>query len=400
VLVEIGALPVAAELSCISGVLRQGPQHGSEGCTAVFAAGTYSSSVLLVQLQWDPQQQQGGRLQLLHTIDLTRTSAATLPPAAALAAAATPLSPRSYQREQLTPESLLLLPAAASDSCGRDLSRGAACLGAATVVVGLRTGGLLQLTCSWGLTEKLQQQQGEEEELLFLPLGTMPVVLLPLPPHQPSAAAAAAGLLPPTAAALSDRVSVLHHRPPADPRAGAAGGSSLWGGRVRCQQLALPHVQAAAALLLDSSGNSGGPLLDNAMAVDGEAEHGEFQAHKQPAQRPQQQLFLLCAATDGFLRMVSLEPAQLTSCRSWPLPQQLQPSRLAVHQASGSVAVAGTCQSPHWLWGDDADVSEEWRQAAVFVLDPQTGGSCAVPRCTLLRFVILYCAAWCCTALS
>ena len=390
-LTQAAALPMAAEVSCVSNLLlapAQRAQHGQQAQqhSAVFAVGTYSSAVLLVQLQWGPQQQ--GSLQLLLTVDLTSTSAATgLASAAATAAAAAgPLSPRSFQREQLTPESLLLLPAEASASSSGELhgsqarsggsgGGGAMVPGAASLVAGLRTGALLQLHCAWGCG----QQQQPQEELLSVSLGHMPVVILPLPRHQPLAAAAAAGAVPPAAAVLSDRVSLLRYRP-----AAAAGHGGAWGGagRVSCQQLALPQVQAAAALLLDSGGLGGSGLTLDAMAAAGEAEEQQEAAaggapgpSGEQQQQQQQQLFLLCAAADGCLRMVSLESQLLAATRCWPLRQLLQPSRLAVHEGSGSVVVAGACTLPHHTRRGDEHVVVAGL-AAVQAVDPATGESC------------------------
>lgn len=83
-LVQAAALPLACEASCISGLL---PLPGRPGA-AVLAVGTYSSSVLLIQLQLGQAQQPGqppaAALLPLQRLDLSATSAA----AAAAAAAA------------------------------------------------------------------------------------------------------------------------------------------------------------------------------------------------------------------------------------------------------------------------------------------------------------------------
>ena len=397
-LVAAAHMPLQADVSCISNLLEQTGAPAAEGQSpeqqagqpqqrsAVFAVGTYSSSVLLVQLSWEAAQPAAASLSVMQAVDLTASSiAGSIPTAAAAAAAAAesavPFSPRAFQREQLTPESLMVLPApevaagAAAAGAPPAPVAAAATGGAASLLVGLRTGSLLQLRCSWG------PQQAEQEELLAVPLGHMPAVLLPLP-AQPSLATAAAGVPPPAAAALSDRVSLLHC-----PAAAAAGG-----GRVRCAPLALPQVQAAAPLLLESDN------LANSTCMVSEAGWGGSEAALETAfgssgaptgvQPPAQQLqlFLLCAASDGCLRMLSLDPQQVASSRCWPLPHDLQPSRLIAHPASGCVAVAGASSSlaelqraRHRLaW--DAEEEEEGLVAAVQLLDPGTGesDSCAV----------------------
>lgn len=361
-------LPMGAEVSCISNLLLlPQPAQQQQQRSAVFAVGTYASTVLLLQLMWDPQQpQKQASLGLLQVVDLTASSiASSLPTASAAAAAgvpgATPLSPRTLQREQLTPESLLLLP---PDGGGCASSSSSA---AASLVVGLRTGGMLQLRCCWG--EQQPQQLQRQQELLSLSVGNMPVELLPLPEQQQPAALAAAGVVPAAAVALSDRVSVLHH-----PSAAAGGG------RVRCQPLALPKVQAAAALLLDSGSLGGSSFMLDVVAAAYELQQQQ-PGGAAAAVVGQQQLFLLCAAADGCLRMVSLEPPQLASSRCWPLPQGLQPSCLAVHAASGGVAVAGRAplsaqQRRRWQreqqgWEEAGE--EPVDAATVQLLDPATG---------------------------
>lgn len=346
-LVHAGQLPTGAEVSCASNLLLPGRLQGPGPLRCcVFAVGTYASQVLLVQLRWDPQQPQHASLAVLRRIDLTATSLAgslTGGAAAAAAAAASPLSPRSFQREQLTPESLLLiLPA--SDDCGSCDTVELLAASAASLVVGLRTGSILQLTCS------LDGRGPGHEELLALSLGHMPAVLLPLPTPGGTSAAAA----PPSAAVLSDRVSLLHC-------AHAAG-------RAQCQQLGQAQVQAAAPLLLD-----GGGLASSSFMLDAAAAEPAQQDQRQG----QQQLFLLCATTDGCLRLVALDAPQLSHIRSWPLPNRLQPSALAVHAASGCVAVAG-CAPPSqplrchaasdWQDGDELEDA-----GLVVLVDPSTG---------------------------
>ncbi|PSC70412.1 Kelch motif containing isoform B [Micractinium conductrix] len=356
-LVEAACLAMQAEVSCASNlVLLPAQLQGPLGrrC-AVFAVGAYASQVLLMQLRWEPKQPERASLAVLQHIDLTASSVAgSLPDAAALAAAAaaSPLSPRALQRQQLTPESLLLLPGDGGSLAGTGTPAEAAGPALeASLVVGLRTGSLLQLRCS--LQGGAARQQQAEPELLALSLGQMPVVLLPLPQQQPTAAVAVGGAAPPAAAVLCDRVSLLH--------SGTAGSGA---GRVRCQQLGLPQVQAAAALLLDSRG-----LASSSFLVDAPGAGAGPLPQAGPAQ--QQQLFLLCAASDGCLRMVALDPQPLPSSRCWPLPQRMQPSRLAVHAASGSVVVGGSVM----LF--DSGSAAHAAHAVVQVIDPATGEALA-----------------------
>ncbi len=403
-LVAAAHMPLPADVSCISNLLEQqgsaavaqlaGQPQPQQQRSAVFAVGTYSSTVLLVQLSWQAQQPAAASLSLLHAVDLTASSIAGSAPTAAAAAAAAgssvPFSPRAFQREQLTPESLLVLPspAAAEGGSGEVAASvtGAAGTGAATaaaaamaavaaggaacLVVGLRTGSLVQLRCSWG------PQQAQQEELLAVSLGHMPAVLMPLP-AQPSLATTAAGVPPPAAAALSDRISLLQC-----PATAAAGG-----GRLCCLPLVLPQVQVAAPLLLESENlaNSTCMLPEaswgvNEAALEAAGSGGAPAALQPPAQ--QLQLFLLCAASDGCLRMVSLDPQQVASSRCWPLPHDLQPSRLVAHAASGCVAVGGASSSLPGLqrrrhrlaWEEEEEAEEdEGPAAAVQLLDPATG---------------------------
>ena len=386
-LVPAASMPLSADVSCISNLLPQPaaaasrPPQQLQQHSAVFAVGTYASTVLLLALRWEAQQPAAASLSRLQVVDLSASSIpSSMPTAAAAAAAAaaagaTPFSPRAFQREQLTPESLLLLPAPAAAGGGGSGPAGAAAaaaaVGAASLVVGLRTGSLLQMRFSW------DGEQGQQEELLAVSIGHMPVVLLPLPP-QPSPATAAAGVPPPAAAALSDRLTLLH-----GPSTEAVGG-----GRLRCQPLALPHVQVAAPLLLDSGslGASSCMLTDAGPAEPeaagcGAASGVQPAAQQQQQQQQQQQLFLLCAASDGCLRMVSLEPQQLATSRCWPLPYRLQPSRLAVHAASGCVAVAGASRSlpqrrakrPRPPWLKEEEEEQEAPAAAVQLIDPASG---------------------------
>ena len=384
-LAAAAALPLSADLSCISNLLPQAAAPGEARRRAVLAVGTYASQVLLVQLAWDPWEPgAGASLAQLLSIDLTAAGlAGTLGAPAAPPAAASdmPLSPRAFQRLQLTPESLLLHPPAADGGGGS----GSAGSSAASLLVGLRTGSLVQLRCAWG---EQHAAVAAQEPLLSVPLGGMPVVLLPLPPLAPTPAAAA-GMPAPSAVALSDRVCLLRH-----PASAAVGG-----GRVRCQQLALPGVQAAAPLLLDGGGLGGSSfMLDAAaphepapaeqqqqMAEQGAADERQ-QAALQPPAAPQQQLYLLCAAADGCLSMVALDPLQLAATATLPLPQQLQPSRLALHAASGALVVGGSSAAlaqaqrrrnqrrQPWMAGVGEEGEEEQAPAAaVQALEPTTG---------------------------
>lgn len=358
-LVQAAALRLEAEVSCASNLVLPGHLQGpGQLCCGVFAVGTYASQVLLLELRWDSQRPQHASLVVLRRIDLAASSlAGSLPgaAAAAAAAAASPLSPRSFQREQLTPESLLLLSPSSGGSSGcsdaSELAKAAAAP-ATSLVVGLRTGSILQLRCSLG------GQGGEDEELLALSLSHMPAVLLPLPPPQPAPGAAAPAAAPPVAAVLSDRVCLLRCAPE------AAGGAA---GRVRCQRLGLAQVQAAAPLLLD-----GGGLASSSFMLGAAAEEPE----QLDQQQGQQQPFLLCASADGCLRLVALDTIQLGCTRSWPLPHRLQPSRVAVHAASGGVLVAGcapTAPPQRLLEGGWEEGDEPEQTGMVVVVDPSSG---------------------------
>lgn len=405
-------LHMGVEVSCASNLLplpRHDGQAPGQQRSAIFAVGTYASQVLLLQLSWHPQQAQHASLAVLQQIDLTAGSitgslpdaaAAAAATAAAAAAAASPLSPRAVQRQQMTPESLLLLPQQchsggcygpsqkSSGGSGGLPSAGQAGWGEAagagagaeapSLLVGLRTGIMLQLKVSLQGRQGQQAQaweagRAQEADVLALSLGHMPVVLLPLPQQAPSSALSAAGAAPPAAVVLSDRVSLLHS---SQTGAGAASsGADFGGGRVRCRPLGLAQVQSAAALLLDSGGlGSSSLMVDAAEAAAGGPEAEEVAGLAEHTQQAQQvQPFLLCAAADGCLRMVSLDPLQLANSRCWPLPQRLQPSRLAVHAASGSVLVAGSVPAVPFEAGWDEEEEGPAETAVLQVIDPATG---------------------------
>ena len=373
-LVHTAALPIGAEVSCFSNLVSLGGAISSAAsaasaaavggagpsAAALLAVGTYAPGVLLLRLAWDeasasgrisrlaelgpellsPTAGSGGdedagsaladALQAVASGDapgwLSPRGAASTPRAAAVGTptAGTPtargaagalLSPRSQQRqrEQQTPESLLLLPlaaaaAAAPSSAGKASS--------ASLLVGLRTGSLLQLRCDWGgggggAPGAVLQATIEASSSL----GSMPVVLLPLPatpPQGPGSGGRSAAAGAAVAAAVSDRVCLLQLVPGL-------------GGRVAPQPLALAQVLKAAPLLLDAdSAGSGGGL-------------GARGGGAAPAPPPQ--LFLLCAAADGCLRMAALGAP--TRRRALPLAG-LAPTRLALHSASDTLALAGT----------------------------------------------------------
>eukprot|EP00887_Chlorella_sp_A99_P007546 scaffold28.g7546.t1 len=131
--------------------------------------------------------------------------------------------------------------------------------------------------------------------------------------------------------------------PPGGGEAGATGEGSTAG------VASLLVLKAAPLLLQAGSVGSGGSghRAEAPHAAAGGARGGRPGGHPHPSPE-QPQLFLLCASSDGCLRMVSLARQGLAASRALPLGS-LAPARLALHAGSATLAVAGTRREPDEL---------------------------------------------------
>ena len=195
-------------------------------------------------------------------------------------------------------------------------------------------------------------------------LGSMPVVLVPLPPKGSPPWAG-----PQSASGASGWAQHQQQQQPLRQEAASSGGAVALCDRVSLlcpvratgvfspQHLALLDVSKAVPLLLPAHDTSAAeaaaaahkaaaqlclqlpPPQQQQLAERGWEQAQQPQQQGQQGQQPPPQLFLLCATTSGRLRMAALDAPHPTQLRSMRLA--LQPQRLALHAGSGLLAVAG-----------------------------------------------------------